>query len=166
MSKKKRSITIPTQIRKQCPACSFHFLHLIPYGDESEEKIREFLLNQILESKFTGSTRERSIAQLGLYWACCKLVAELVSDHNNQFTKEDIDLEIKIKIGKKHTWLIKRFKVVSGIVYIEPISIAFANLRVLSANKYFDMAFRELADLGQMTEDELIALAKSKMRRR
>ena len=164
MAKKKRSISIPTQLRKQCPACDFYYPHIIPYGDEAEEKLKEFLLYQILESKFTGTKRERSIAQLGLYWKCCTVVAELLSDHNNQWEKEDIDFEVKITVGKKNPWMIKHFKMVNGIPYIEPISISFPNLKVLDANKYFDKAFRELADMAQMTEDELVALAKSKMR--
>lgn len=166
MKKKKRSITVPTQLGKQCPACDFHFLHLVPYGDESEEKIREFILYQILESKLTGTTRERSIKQLGLYWACCKEVAELTSDHNNILDRRDIDFDVKIKVAKKHPWMIKRFRVVNGIAHIEMISIAFQNLKVLEANKYFDKGFKELASMAQMAEDELIATAKSKMKGR
>jgi hypothetical protein len=137
MAKKKRKIKIPTQLRKQCPACDFQFLHLVPYGNESEERLREFHLNQILEGSLKGSTRERSIKQLGLYWACCTFVAEQTSDHENRFIKEDIDFEVKIQVSKKHPWLIKRFKMVNGILHMELISIAFANLRVLEANRYF-----------------------------
>ena len=162
--KKKRSIRIPTQIRKQCPACDFHFAHIVPYGDESEEKLKEFLLYQILESTFTGTKKERSIAQLGLYWKCCDVVAEHLSDHNNQWQKEDIDFEIKTQVGKKHPWMIKRFKMINGIAHIELISIAFQNLKVLDANKFFDKGFKELADMASMTVDELINLAKSRMK--
>ena len=164
MSKKKRSVKIPTQIRKQCPACDFYFPHVIPYGDEAEEKLKEFLLYQILESVFAGTKKERSIAQLGLYWKTCDVVRELLSDQNNQWEKEDIDFEVKTQVSKKHPWMIKRFKVINGIVHIELISIAFQNLKVLDANKFFDKAFKELADMAQMTVDELVALAKSKMR--
>jgi hypothetical protein len=162
--KKKRSIRIPTQLRKQCPACEFQYLHYIPFGDEAEENSREFLLYQILESVFTGSKKERSIAQLGTYWKCCEVVAELLSDHENIWDKEDIDFEVKAIVGKKHPWMIKRFKIIRGIAHVELISIAFQNLKVLDANKFFDKAFKELADMASMTVDELIALAKSKMR--
>jgi hypothetical protein len=162
--KKKRKIKIPTQLRKQCPACDFQFLHYIPYGYEAEEKSREFLLYQILESQFTGSTRERSIAQLGLYWKCCSVVAELLSDHNNQWIRQDIDFEVKIQVGKKNPWIIKRFKMVNGVPHVELISIAFQNLRVLDANKFFDKGFKELAGMVKMSVDELVALAKSKMK--
>lgn len=164
MAKKKRSIKVPTQLRRVCPSCSFNFWHFIPYGDESVEKIKEFTLYQILESRFTGSTRERSIAQLGLYWACCKEVAELTSDHENILDRRDIDFDVKIRVAKKHPWMIKRFRVVNGIAHLEMISIAFQNLKVLDANKYFDKAFKELSGMAQMSEDDLIALTKSKMR--
>jgi len=162
--KKKRSINIPTQLRHKCPACEFFFWHYIPYGDEALEKSKEHALYQILESKFTGTKRERSIAQLGLYWKCCDTVAELLSDHNNQFIKEEVDFEVKIRVGKKHTWMMKRLKAVGGIVYIEPISISFQNLDHLEANKFFDKGFKELADMVEMTEDELVAQAKARMR--
>ena len=57
----------------------------------------------------------------------------------------------------------KRIKVVSGIVYIEPISIAFQNLDHLEANKFFDKGFKELAGMVEMDEDELVAQAKARM---
>jgi len=164
--KKKRSINIPTQLRHKCPACEFFFWHYIPYGDEALEKSKEHALYQILESKFTGTKRERSIAQLGLYWKCCDTVAELLSDHNNQFIKEEVDFEVKIRVGKKHTWMMKRLKAVGGIVYIEPISISFQNLDHLEANKFFDKGFKELAGMVGMTEDELVEQAKARMHRR
>jgi len=164
--KKKRSIKIPIQLRHTCPACEFRYWHYIPYGDEALEKSKEHTVYQILESKITGTKRERSIAQLGLYWKCCDTVAELLSDHNNQFIKEEIDFEVKIQVGKKHTWMMKRLKVVGGIVYIEPISISFQNLDHLEANKFFDKGFKELAKMVEMDEDELVVQAKSRMNRR
>ena len=162
--KKKRSINIPTQLRHRCPACEFLFWHYIPYGDEALEKSKEHALYQILESKFTGTKRGRSITQLGLYWKCCATVTELLSDHNNQFIDKEIDFEVKIRVGKKHTWMIKRFKSVGGIVYIEPISISFQNLDHLEANKFFDKGFKELAGMVEIDEDELVEQAKARMR--
>ena len=165
MKKRKRSINIPIQLRHTCPACEFRYWHYIPYGDEALEKSKEHTVYQVLESKITGTKRERSIQQLNLYWKCCAVVAELTSDHNNQLIKEDVDLDVKIRVGKKHTWMIKRFRVVSGVAYIEPISIAFQNLKHLEANKFFDKGFKELADMVGMDEEELVAQAKSRMTR-
>ena len=162
--KKKRSIKIPIQLRHNCPACEFRYWHYIPYGDEALEKSKEHTVYQILESKITGTKKERSIIQLNLYWKSCDTVAELLSDHNNQFIKEEIDFEVKIRVGKKHTWMMKRLKSVGGIVYIEPISIAIQNLGHLEANRFFDKGFKELADMVEMTVDELVAQAKARMR--
>ena len=162
-AKKKRSINIPTQLRHRCPACEFLFWHYIPYGDEAEEKSKEFTLYQILESKITGTKRERSLAELNLYWKCCGLVAELLSDHNKILNKQDVDFEIKTRIAKDNPSMIKRFKMIDGILYIEPISISFANMKRLESRKYFPKAFPMLADMVEMTEDELIAQAKARM---
>lgn len=158
--KRKRSIKIPLQLRHQQGTG----LYYAPYGDEAIEKSGEFALYQIVEGTLKGTKKERSIAQHGLYWACCTLVAELVSDHENIYSKEDIDFKIKLIIGQKHPWMIKQFKVVKGIAYIELISISFANMKRLEANKFFDKAFPELATLPGLTEDELIARAKARMK--
>lgn len=163
----KYSINIPTQIKDTCPACNNTFgLYYLPYGDEAQEKSKEFLPNQICENKIIGSKKGRSITQLNLYWACCGIMAELLSDHDNIWDKADIDFEIKIRIAKKKPALIKRFKVVSGMTYMEPISTSFANMRHLEACNFYDLALPEMAKMGRMTADNLIALAKSKMRPR
>lgn len=163
----KYSISIPTQIKDTCPICGNTFgLYYLPCGDEAQEKSKEFLPNQICENKIIGSKKGRSITQLNLYWACCGIMAELLSDHDNIWDKADIDFEIKIRIAKKKPALIKRFKVVSGMTYMEPISTSFANMKHLEACKYYDLALPEMAKMGRMTADELISLAKSKMRPR
>lgn len=158
--KRKRSIKIPLQLRHHQGIG----LYYAPYGDEAIEKSGEFTLYQIVDGTLKGTKKERSLAQLGLYWSCCTLVAELISDHENVFGKEDVDFKIKLIIGQKYPWMIKQFKVVKGIAYIELISISFANMPRLAANKYFDKAFPELGSMVGLTEDELIARSKERMR--
>lgn len=165
--KKKRSIEIPLQIRSKCPLCDNHIgLHYIPYGDEAEEKSKEFLLYQILEGKIWGSKKARSLIQLNLYWACCHQVAILTSDHENQFDKYDVDFEVRIRVAKKKPALIKRFRSIDGITHMAYISISVANMTHLEACGFFKPAFNMLASVVQMDKDELIALTKSKMVRR
>ena len=139
---------------------------LIPFSIEDQEILREFKNNQILKSKLSGTTKKRSLTQLNLYWKCCSVVAELLSDHDNIWDKGDIDFEIKIRIAKKKPALIRRFKVVSGMTYMEPISTSFNNMKHLEACKYYDLAIPEMAGMCEMDAESLIALAKSKMKTR
>lgn len=139
---------------------------LIPFSIEDQEILREFKNNQILKSKLSGTTKKRSLTQLNLYWKCCSVVAELLSDHDNIWDKGDIDFEIKIRIAKKKPALIRRFKVVSGMTYMEPISTSFNNMKHLEANRFYDLAIPEMAGMCEMDAENLIALAKSKMKTR
>jgi len=157
--KKKRSISIPLQIRHEAGIG----LHYLPYGDEAIEKSKEFTLYQILDSKITGSKKARSIKQLNLYWKCCDTVAELLSDHENILDKGDVDFEVKIRVAKKKPAMIKRFKVMGGITYMEPISTSFANMKHLEACQYYDPAIKEMGKMVEMTPDELIIAAKERM---
>jgi hypothetical protein len=160
MTKKKRSTEIPLQYKWTLETGH----HCIPYGDEAIEKIKEFPVNQVLDSKLTGSKKARSYAQLGLYWACCKTAAELLSDHENILDRRDIDFEVKIRVAKKKPELIRRFKIVSGITYLEPISTSFANMKHLEACRYYDPAMKKIAKMVGMTVEELVAEAKSRMK--
>lgn len=160
-------IEIQTQLLTNCPLCGQNFgLFYLPHGDESIEESKKYKLNQILKNKISGIAKPRSIEQLNTYWACCKLVAELVSDHNNIFSKNDIDFEVKTKVSKNHPSMIKRFKMISGIMYIEPISIAFKNMKHLTACNFFDKAFPVMGDMVQMSPEELIEKAQEKMKAR
>ena len=163
--KKKRSINIPIQLRHTCPACEFRYWHYIPYGDEALEKSKEHMVYQVLESKITGTERERSIVELNTYWACCGLAAELLSDHNKILSKQDVDFDVKMRVAKDNPSMIKRFKMIDGIVYIEPISISLANMKRLESRKYFPKAFPIMAGMVDMDEEKLVAEAKSRMTR-
>ena len=120
------------------------------------ELFRAYEINQILRAKLTGHRKPRSVLQLRLYWAVCNQVAQLLSDHENQFTRNDIDFEVKIRVAKKHPSMIRRFKSLDGIVYMEPISISFANMPHLEACNYFDFAFPIMADMIGTTVEELL----------
>jgi hypothetical protein len=137
----------------------------MPHSDEDHEQTKAYKLFQVVKANVFGITKPRSLTQLRTYWAVCGVVSELVSDEHNTFDKDDIDFEIKIQAAKKKPALIKRYKMVSGIVYMEHISISFENMKHLEACKFFDIAYPILGDMVGMEVDALIALAKSKMGR-
>jgi len=146
-----------TQIRDTCPICKQSFgLFYLPYQEQDREASKEFKLFQIVRNKIFGFKKERSLKQLGLYWDRCTHVAELLSDHENQLTKEDVDFDLKVQIAKKHPSMIKRFKVINGIVYMEPLSIKFENMEHLKACKYFDLAFDLMAKWLGISTKELL----------
>lgn len=157
-------IEIPTQLMSNCPICGQNFgLFYLPYGDEAQEKSKGYKLYQILKSKFWGIAKPRSVKQLNTYWACCKLASEILSDHNNIFSKDDIDFEVKTKVAKDHPAMIKRFKMISGVMYIEPISVAFRNMKHLEACKFFDKGFPIMGKMVKMSSDRLIAETQERM---
>ena len=150
-----------TQIRDTCPICKKGFgIFYLPFQDQDKETSKEFKLFQVVKTRIFGFKKERSLKQLGLYWNRCTHVAELLSDHENQYTKEDIDFEVKVKVAKKSPSLIKRFKSVDGIVYMEPISIAFVNMQHLEACRFFPLAWPVMAKMINVSEEELLTMAK------
>jgi len=154
-----------SQLRDTCPICGQNFgLFFLPFGDEDKEKAKSFKPNQVVRTQVYGFKKERSLIQLHLYWAACGVVAELVSDHENIFDKDDVDFEVKIRVAKKKPALIRRFKVVSGMTYMEPISTSFKNMEHLRACKFYDLAMLEMSKMCKMSVEDLVALAKSKMK--
>lgn len=158
-------IEIAADIRNQCPRCK-HYIgeHLRPSTPDCLKELKGLKLFQTVRTKIYGLKKPRSVKQLGTYWACCSLVAEMLSDHENQFNADDIDFKTKIRVAKSEPRLIKRFQVINGVSYIEPISIAFASLRHLDACRYFDKAFKVMAQAVKLDDPEkLILMAKERM---
>lgn len=140
-------IEIATDIKNTCPKCKQYIgEYLRPATPDSLQELKGLKLFDIFKSRLYAIKKPRSVKQLNTYWACCKFVAELLSDHENIFSKEDIDFKAKIRAAKSKKELIKRFQVISGIAYIEPISISFANLKHLDACRYFDVALKFMAN--------------------
>ena len=117
-------------------------------SQEDLERLKTYKAYQVLRAKLYGIEKPRSLPQLGLYWNRCTYIAEQLSDHNQQFTKNDIDFEVKIKVAKEHPSMIKRFKAVDGVVYMEPISISFPNMKHLEACNYFSLAWPVMAPIS------------------
>jgi len=153
-------IEIATQKKPECPHCKYKYVHLLPFSEEDIEELKNYNFNQPLKNRITGRLTERSLLQLRLYWGGCRYLAIQLSGHENILTAEDVDFEVKTRITKDHPSMIKQFKVISGITYIQPISIAMPNMKHLEACKYFDKAFPMMADMVGKTTDEFIALVK------
>ncbi len=126
---------------------------LVPFSQEDADALAEYKQNQVIRAKLYGVEKPRSYEQLKLYWACCRTVAQNLEDT----TALDIDFEIKVQVAKKHPGMIRRFRAVSGIVYMEPISIAFQNMKHLEACKFFDLAWPIMAGMIGITVEELLA---------
>ena len=139
-----------------------HVLH--PYTDECKEALKKYKHNQILRAKIYGVEKERSYKQLNTYWACAGFVAEQVSDHLNITTRGGVDFETKVQSAQENPAIIKRFKEVGGITYMEPISIAIPNMNHIEACKYFDIAFKVMGNLVNMTAEELIRETQARMK--
>ena len=133
-----------------------------PYLDEDVETVKSFKDNKIFRVKVYGEVKERSLRQLGTYFSSCGFLAEQLSDHNNILSKGDIDFDVKTKVAKDNPWMIKRYKISGDKLWVEPLSISFANLKHLEACKYFDKAFLIMAEMaGFDTVEEFIAKVKS-----
>ena len=124
---------------------------LYPFSQEDKDRLREFKDNQILIAKLTGAKKPRSLIQLNLYWAICKIV----SDNMEGMSKEDVDFEVKLRL--KHIYA---FRVVGGVTFVELGSIAFRNLDHIEATNYFSRAWPVMAKMLGVTEEELLTMAK------
>ena len=139
-------IEIPLQITQEYQGLSV-------MSTEDKDKLKVYSVNQIVRAKLYGVEKPRSYQQLKLYWACCRKVAENLE---NTF-QDDIDFEVKIQVAKKHPGMIRRFRSIGGITYMEPISIAYMNMKHLEACRFFDLAFPIMAKMIGVTVDELLA---------
>ena len=146
------------QIQSKCPHCKTPYLHLKPFSDEDTELLKDYKPNQIVESKLSGDLIPRSMIQLAKYWVLCGKVGKLMSEGSTHYSKEDVDFEVKTKVAKENPSLIKRFKVIDGAVYIEPISISFKNMKHLLACRFFNLAYPVMADMAGITKEQLMGL--------
>ena len=154
-------IEIQSQLRDSCPICKSNFgTFLLPFGDEAKEKIKDFKPNQLVTDRITGTRKERSIRQLGTYWACCTLVAEN-SDNPQWNTKEKVDFGCRVSIHFVDPNL--RAVRSDGTIVEHYMSISFANLKHMEACRYFDRAFDVMAQAMGCSVEELIKEAQSQM---
>jgi len=110
----------------------------------------------------------RSLRQLGLYWACCKLVAENYPDSSTDYqswnTKEKVSEQCKIQ--NKHIeyyFYYRNPKTGTEQMNIKTKSIAFKNMNHNEAIIYFSDALTTLAVKLNISVNDLIDEAKKTM---
>ena len=143
-----------------CQLDAKHTLH--PASEKDLEELKSFHPNQIVRCKVYGTRKERSISQLGTYWACCKLVANNLE--NPQWnTKDKVDFQCRVAIHFVDPNLVAVKP--DGTVVFHYRSIAFNHLQHIEACQYFDRAFEVMAKALGTTPEKLIEMAKENMQR-
>ena len=125
-------------------------LVLVPMCEE--DKLAGYKINQPLVVTVKGSRKERSLVQLGTYWACCRVVSE----QHRQFADDkevDDQLRVNLEFYDKNRCRVDA----AGNTHIFYRSIAVDNLEHVEACQYFDRAFDLMAEWLGITREMLIA---------
>lgn len=131
---------------------------LVPFCNEDREQFNEFLENQLIRVKAFGSKKQRSLRQLGLYWACCTITASN-TDNQNWNDKRKVSDQALIHAG----WIDYRIVTESGDVVIKPKSVSFKNMAHMEANNILSNAMDYMAQFLNVSLFELIEMAKEEM---
>lgn len=138
-------IHIPIQIRQD--------YSMVPATIEAMESLKNYKPNQIVQAKVSGIQKERSVRQLGLFFACCNTVAENTEDPN--WDNKDKVLN-QVKVALQFIDLNKSIVDEKGVFHPHYRSISFKNLRHLDACNFFDRAWPILACKLGVKVDELL----------
>ena len=138
-------ITIPIQIRQD--------YSMVPATAEAMESLRNYHPNQIVQAKVSGIQKERSVRQLGLFFACCRTVVANTEDPN---WDNEYKVLNQVKVSLQFVDLNKSIVDEKGRFHPHYRSISFKNLRHLEACKFFDRAWPILAGKIGVSVDELL----------
>ena len=122
--------------------CQIDMSKLSPYSQEDVAVLSNYRQNQVVRVKVYGTTKERSLQQLRLYFACCNKVAENMDDPQWN-TKDKVDFSCRVGlhfVDPKVTAVAP-----DGTVTFKYRSISFKNLKHIEACNYFDRAFEFMA---------------------
>lgn len=108
----------------------------------------------------------RSIEQNNTYWKCCEVVAEHFQDKPDWNTKEKADKQVRWAIRYINPDSVVHLTMPDGTtrLHFEFDSISFIKTNQVKANKFFNQAFQQLADFINVTVDELVKVAKERMK--
>ena len=140
--------------------CQLNRNRLYPESVEDAEILSDFSNNQVVRVKVYGTNKQRSVKQLGLYWACCRLMADNI---NNQHFNNKDKVNNQIRVALEFIDLNKSIVDKRGTFHPHYRSISFKSLKHLEACNYFDRAFELMAKGLKITVDELVEEAKSRM---
>jgi len=129
---------------------------LTPFSQEDTEKLSRFKNRQIVTGSISGTTKERSLRQLRLFFACCRTIVENTQDVN----WDNVD-KVKNQIKVKLQFIdLNKSTVVNNVFYPHYRSISFEELKFMEANTFFDRAFPIMAKKIGITVDELLENAE------
>lgn len=128
-----------------------------PYSQEDLDELKGFHPNQLVRVKVYGTTKERSLQQLRLYWMCCTKVADNIEDYRwNTKDKTDFQCRVALHFVDPNITVVRP----DGQVMFKYRSISFANLKHIEACRYFDRAFEIMAVKIDVTVEKLLEYVK------
>ncbi len=137
-----------------------------PQSDEDFEIVgSEFKKNEIVSIKayHVGAKKARSVPAMNTLHACFKLVADNTDDQKLD-TKQKVKFACKVALDYRYEDRVAYRP--DGMVVFEYRSFSFKTLEHMESVNLFERAFDWMAGLLGITNEELIAEAKSKMQRR
>ena len=132
---------------------------LKPFTLDDADKLKDFHLNQPLKLRVSGfaPVKQRSLAQLNMFWKMCEAVADNSDDEKwNTKYKVAFHTKVALRFCKDDTVSVTP----EGNVVFEYRSISFRELKHMEACAFFDRAFEFLAGKIGLTAEELIAEIK------
>jgi len=108
----------------------------------------------------------RSLEQLNLYWACCKLLAEQMADNSDWNTKEKVSNQVKYAVKFIDKNSVTHIIQSDGTqrLYFEVKSISFSKADRQESNQFFKEAFEKMAEFLNISEKELITEVQARMK--
>ena len=130
------------------------------------EKYKVSEYGEMIAIKLNPGIDRRSVEQLNLYWSCCGIVAEQLSDNINFNSKKKVDRQCKFSCRFFDEDSKIHFEMRDGgsRLYFELGSTSFDKLGKAEANQYFTDAFDRLGTFLGITAEEMILEAQSRMR--
>lgn len=135
----------------------------IPFTPEDLDRWSEYKDNQVLRCKVSGFRKQRSVEQLGLFMACCALVADN-TDNPQWNTQEKVKFQVKVALHFVDESVVAVRS--DGTVVFQYRSLSFSQLQHMEACRFFDRAFDVLADFLGVSVTSLIETAQEQMGRR
>lgn len=134
--------------------------------EDEKNQVAEW--GEYIAIRFMPGVDQRSIEQNNLYWACIGIIIEHAGDDTEWNSKEKVHTQIRwaVKFINKESAVHLTTKGGESKLYFELKSISFSKANRREANDYYNEALEYMAALLNITVEELIAEAKSRMRSR
>ena len=125
----------------------------VPFSKKDQDKWNSYRDNQVTKHNVYGVQKQRSYEQLRMFFAACDIVAQNTEDPMLN-TKEKVAFAIKVRLDFINP---NRIAVTNnGDIIFEYRSISYDNLNHIEACDFFNRAFKELANMIGIANDELL----------